>query len=139
MAAGRLPVACHLPNEATGMGHGARVLRAFMGLFRAVPRASCGTAPLPLLARLTMFRMRWPCVAPPQGIARALNIFRGTQAAPKYRLADMTGAEGRAGATGNMLLRQLAAARRILPGPLCAHLRARCSRPTVTPLSKNTG
>lgn len=26
-----------------------------------------------------------------EGIARALNIFRGTQAAPKYRLADMTG------------------------------------------------
>ncbi|GLC71953.1 hypothetical protein PLESTF_001188500 [Pleodorina starrii] len=26
-----------------------------------------------------------------EGIARALNIFRGTQSAPKYRLADMTG------------------------------------------------
>lgn len=35
-----------------------------------------------------------PAFMHPQGIARALNIFRGTQAAPKYRLADMTGAEG---------------------------------------------
>ena len=26
-----------------------------------------------------------------EGIARALNIFRGTIAAPRYRLADMTG------------------------------------------------
>eukprot|EP00198_Chlamydomonas_reinhardtii_P009784 XP_001699121.1 predicted protein [Chlamydomonas reinhardtii] len=26
-----------------------------------------------------------------EGIARALNIFRGTQAAPEYRLADMSG------------------------------------------------
>jgi phenylalanyl-tRNA synthetase beta chain len=27
-----------------------------------------------------------------EGIARALNIFRGTITAPRYRLADMTGA-----------------------------------------------
>lgn len=26
-----------------------------------------------------------------EGISRALNIFRGTVAAPKYKLADMTG------------------------------------------------
>lgn len=51
-----------------------------------------------------------------EGIARALNVFKGRIEAPQYRLADMTGAQRR-GVFAAARLQQLVEAGALQPAP----------------------